>query len=248
MSETEILVVVVAMLLGAVVKGAVGAGLPTIAIPVMAGFIGVVDAVVIMAIPTVVTNTWLVARHRRALDQTRDLPVLLVTGGIGVVLGAWILDRVAPAWLMFTLAAVIVLYAAVFLTRPTFEISPDTSRLLAPPMGSAAGLLQGATGMSGALLTTYTHALRLPRPAFMVQLVTQIQVFTVVQVASFALLGLYDTERLLGSLLAIVPALVGLPLGMRLGTRLPPRPFELLVLVVLGGMAIKLVVDGIGAL
>ena len=245
MTGTEVAIVVGAMLLGAFVKGAVGTGLPTVAIPVMAGFIGVEEAVVIMAIPTVLTNSWLLWAHRGYVGQSRDLPSLMAFGIAGALAGAWVLSAVEPVLLMFALAAVVVAYVGLFVFRPQLEISARRSRLLSPPMGAASGALQGATGISGPLLTTYAHALRLPRRAFLFQLAAQIEVFAIAQVGAFVVLGMYSTELLLSSLLAIVPAAVALPLGMRLSARLPLAAFERLVLVLLVAMAAKLVFDGI---
>ena len=245
MTGGELAIVIGAMLLGAFVKGAVGTGLPTVAIPVMAGFIGVEEAVVIMAIPTVLTNSWLLWAHRGYASESRDLPALMGFGILGAVAGAWILSAVEPALLMFALAGVVGIYVALFVFRPQLEVSPDRSRRLAPPVGAAAGALQGATGISGPLLTTYTHALRLPRRPFLFQLAAQIEVFALAQVLAFVALGLYTLELLAASLLAIVPAALALPLGMRLSARLPLVTFERVVLVVLVIMAGKLVFDGI---
>ena len=81
--------IVAAMAVGAVVKGVTGSGLPTIAIPVMAGFLGVERAVVVMAIPTVVTNSWLLWEHRHHASGARDLPLMLGCGVLGAVAGVW---------------------------------------------------------------------------------------------------------------------------------------------------------------
>ena len=245
MTGSELAIVIGAMLLGAFVKGAVGTGLPTVAIPVMAGFIGVEEAVVIMAIPTVLTNSWLLWAHRGYVGQSRDLPSLMAFGIVGAVVGAWVLSAVEPVWLMFALAGVVVAYVGLFVFRPQLEVTEVQSRRLSPPVGAASGVLQGATGISGPLLTTYAHALRLPRRAFLFQLAAQIEVFAVAQVAAFAFLGMYSLELLASSLLAIVPAAIALPLGMRLSARLPLATFERLVLVFLVAMAAKLVFDGI---
>ena len=67
----DLVVIVAAIAIGAFVKGATGGGLPQIAIPVMAAFIGVERSVVIMAIPGVVANGWLVWSHRAEAPQTR---------------------------------------------------------------------------------------------------------------------------------------------------------------------------------
>jgi uncharacterized membrane protein YfcA len=246
MTASQLAVVIVAMLLGAVVKGAIGTGLPTIAIPVMAGFLGAEEAVVIMAIPTVVTNTWLLWNHRSFARQTRDLPALVMFGVVGVVAGVWVLTVAHPGALLLVIASVIVVYVTLFLSRPELQLTPAAGRWLSPPAGTVAGALQGATGVSGPVLTIYTHALRIPRRAYLFQLAAQIQVFAVVQVIGQVVAGLYTTERVGASLLAIVPAVLGLPVGMLLSSRLQRRTFERVVLVFLAVMAVKLIVDGLG--
>jgi hypothetical protein len=242
----ELAVVVVAMLLGAVVKGAIGTGLPTIAVPVMAGFIGAEEAVVIMAIPTVVTNTWLLWNHRAFVRQTRDVPTLITFGVAGVVVGVWALSVVPSGVLLLVLAGVIAAYVTLFLIQSTLQLTRAKRRWLSPLVGTAAGVLQGATGVSGPVLAAYTHALRLPRRAYLFQLAAQLQVFAVAQVIGLGVAGLYSADRVGASLLAIVPAVLGLPVGMLLSSRLPRRGFELLVLAFLAVMAVKLLADGLG--
>ena len=174
-----------------------------------------------------------------------DLPSLMGFGIVGAVAGAWVLSAVDPEWLMLAVAGVVVAYVGLFVFRPQLEITDQHSRRLAPPVGGAAGALQGATGISGPLLTTYAHALRLPRRAFLFQLAAQIEVFAVAQVGAFVFFGMYDLSLLLSSLLAIIPAAIALPLGMRLSARLPLAAFEHLVLALLVAMAAKLVFDAL---
>ena len=59
-SPLDLVVIVIAIAVGAFIKGATGGGLPQVAIPVMAPFLGVEHAVVLMAIPGIVSNAWLV--------------------------------------------------------------------------------------------------------------------------------------------------------------------------------------------
>ncbi|MGH8881913.1 MAG: hypothetical protein ACRD0P_31950, partial [Stackebrandtia sp.] len=68
----DLVVIVAAIAVGAFIKGATGGGLPQIAIPVMAVFLGVERSVVVMAIPGVVANGWLVWSHRTEARLTRD--------------------------------------------------------------------------------------------------------------------------------------------------------------------------------
>lgn len=240
--------IVLALALGSLVKGMTGSGLPQIAIPVMATFIGPERAVVVMAIPGVVSNGWLLWSHRRELGGSRDLPVLLATGVVGAVAGTWLLTTLPAAVLSLVLAGVIIAYVLLRTTRVQVHVSPAMSRWASPPVGLAAGALQGSTGVSGPLLSTYVHALRLEKNAYVASLVTLFLVFSLAQVATLVGVGMYTPARVGESLLALLPMAVFLPIGIRLSRRLSGRAFDLVILVMLALTAVKLVWDGVQGL
>lgn len=244
-SAASLAVIVVAMAVGALVKGVTGSGLPTIAVPVMAGFLGVERAVVVMAIPTVVTNSWLLWEHRHEASGARDLPVMLGFGAVGVGAGVWALNELDPRLLAIVVAALIAVYAVVSLARPSFWLPPSLTRYLSPPMGFGGGVLQGATGMAGPIVATYVHGFRLPPSSYVFAITAQFQLFALIQVIVFLVLGMYTPARLLESLLALVPVLLVLPVGIRLARRLDRRRFDLAVLSVLVVMGTKLAYDAL---
>lgn len=241
----ELSIILAAITIGSFVKGVTGTGLPQIAIPVMAVFVGVERAVVIMAIPGIVTNTWLMWAYRRHLRATRDLPALLATGTVGAVLGTIGLQRLDAAVLSFVLAGVILLYVTVSVSRVEVHLPPRLTRVTSPPVGFAAGVLQGSTGISGPLLITYLHGYRLEQHAYVVSLVTLFQVFAVAQMLMLFQLDLYTTSRLVESFVALVPMMLVLPLGARFSHRLSRRAFDLWILAILVGTAGKLFYDGV---
>jgi uncharacterized membrane protein YfcA len=236
---------VVAISLGGLVKGVTGQGLPQIAIPVMATFLGVEAAVVIMTIPGIVTNSWLMWKHRHHFSGTRDLPVLLVTGTAGVVAGTILLDSLNDNVLSLTLASVIVGYAVIFFTHPSLRLEPEVTRYTSAPLGMASGVLQGATGGSGPLLATYLHGYRLDKHVYVISITTIFQVFAVVQSVTLVGVGLYTTELFFLSLLSLIPIMAMLGVGVRLTDRISRRTFDLIVLAVLLATAVKLIFDGL---
>jgi uncharacterized protein len=244
LSAQTILIIVAAMGVGSFVKGATGQGLPPIAIPVMATFIGVEAAVVIMAIPGIVTNTWLIWTHRSHFRRTRDLGVLLGTGMVGAVVGTFLLQTLDEDILSLTLAAMIAVYALVYLVHPDLRLPARVTRLTSPPVGLAAGLLQGATGISGPLMSTYLHGYRLDKEVYVLTITTVFQVYALVQAVTLAAVGLYTGNRLALSLMALLPIMAVLPLGARLTGRLSRRTFDYMVLALLVASAFKLVYDG----
>jgi uncharacterized membrane protein YfcA len=237
----DLVVIVCALAVGAFVKGVTGTGLPQIAIPVMATYIGVERAVVVMALPGIVSNAWLVWANRDAYRDSRDLPALTTTGAVGAVAGTVLLTSVDGRLLSLVLAAVILTYIGIVLRRPHLSLPPTLSKFTSPPLGFAAGGLQGATGVSGPLLSTYLHGFALRPAAYVLSLSTLFLVFSAIQVVTLLGLGLYTGDRLRDSVLAMVPIALMLPLGSRLSRRLPTTVFRRVVLVGLAVTAVALV-------
>jgi uncharacterized membrane protein YfcA len=238
---SELSIILIAMVVGGFVKGATGQGLPQIAIPVMASFLGVEHAVVVMAIPGVIANGWLLWTYRSHFRQTRDLPAMLVTGVFGAVAGTALLTTLDDRVLSLVLASVIGLYVVVFLAHPSFSLQPVVTRYSSPPVGLVAGVLQGSTGVSGPLLSTYLHAFRLDKETYVLSVTTMFLVFSIVQTVALTTLGLYTEARLGESLLALVPIMIMLPIGTRLTHTLSRRAFDLMILAVLVASGARLV-------
>lgn len=242
----DLVVIVAAIAVGAFVKGATGGGLPQVAIPVMAPFLGVERAVVIMAIPGVVANGWLVWTHRGEADGTRDLPALVGTSIVGAVIGTVALKTLDGQVLAGVLAAVIVCYIVVVLVHPGFRLPARLTRVTSPPVGLAAGGLQGSTGISGPLLTTYLHGYQLRPRAYVFSLATLFFVGAVVQTVTLVAVGLYTGPRLVESLLTLVPIALFLPAGTAAARRLSPATFQRIVLVLVAASAVSLMREALG--
>jgi uncharacterized membrane protein YfcA len=239
-SAWDVVIIVVAIAVGAFIKGATGGGLPQIAIPVMAPFIGVEHAVVIMAIPGVVSNLWLAYHHREAYPRTRDLPSLVCLGVVGAVLGTVALKSLDGRVLSAVLVVVIVAYVVVVLVHPGFHLPPRLTRVTSPPVGLAGGVLQGSTGISGPLLTTYLHGFRLPPKAFIFSLAVLFGISAVVQAVTLAVVGLYTGTRLVESLLILLPIAAFQPIGSWASTRLSRMTFQRVTLVLVAASAVSL--------
>lgn len=243
-----LVVIVAAVAAGTITKGVTGLGLPLIAVPVLATFLGVEQAVVIMALPTTVSNAWMVWAFRTHLRDTQRLPMMLSTGTVGTVLGVLALTNLPAAGPTIALGAVVLGYLVVRLRHPQLALRPTTVSSLTPTVGMAGGLFQGALGISGPVIATFYHGARLAQGPFVLSVSAVFGAFAFVQICTLAVLGRYDTSLVVGSVLAMVPMAVVFPLAMRLGRRIAPERFERVVLAVLFAMGVKLLYDGISAL
>jgi uncharacterized membrane protein YfcA len=237
----QIALVLFAVAVGQFAKGLTGIGGPMFAIPVLASFMGVEYAVAVIAIPSLVGNGWLVWEHRAAAGTVkRFLVPMLAAGCVGVGFGVWFLVSFDDRVLSLILAVVVLVYIAVYLAKPTFHLGEKAALRIAAPVGFLAGGMHGATGISAPVVATYTHSLDLPRAAFVFAVTLPFGVLGAVQMVSLVFVGAYDAERVVAGLIAVIPVLVVLPIAMRLGDRLSHRTFQLVVLVVLGAAAIRL--------
>ncbi len=242
MSGAEFAIAVAAVCLGAFVKSVTGLGLPIVAIPVMALFIPLEDAVVIMAIPAVASNVTLAWSTRRAWHGTVDVPVLAVTGALSALVGGALLVVLPEQVLLAALAATVFAYVALTLAHPHFTVSAGSRRWLSPTVGTAAGLLQGATGISGPVYGTYVHALRVEQDAYVLSVTALFAIAGIGQLVVLVASGLFTWTLFAASMLALVPALGFIPLGGRLRSSMSTDRFQGLVLVILTGAAAAIVI------
>jgi uncharacterized membrane protein YfcA len=238
-------IIITAVAVGSFVKGATGAGLPLIAVPLIATVAGPEVAIVVMAIPTLISNVMMVHAYRRPIGGIRDLRALLLAGAVGTVIGVRLLERLDPDALSLTMACSILLYVAARLTGVNVRIPPRLSRYTTPPIGALAGTLQGATGVSGPMIAFYLHAYGLPRDDYLFALSLTLQILSASQIASIWFAGLYTPERLALSALAIIPVALTLPLGVRMARRLSLPAFDRLVIALLAAAAGKLILDSV---
>lgn len=246
MDAIEIVFVLLVVALAYLVKGVTGLGGPSVAVPVLAGFMGVEFTVAVIAIPTAVSNVWLVWENRAEAPGLRRFLVPLVAAGVvGTVLGVWVLVSIDDQIMSIILGVVIILYIAWYLWKPEAGVDDLTAQRLAWPAGLGGGVLLGSTGIGAPVIATYVHSLRMARSGFVLGVSVPFLVLGIAQISTLAALGGYDQERLVAALAACVPVLLVTPIGMWIGKRISVGVFQYVVLVVLGIAAVRLLWAGL---
>ena len=245
MSIESIIVIVVALAVGAIGKAITGFGLPLVAVPVMAVFIGVESAVVIMVLPSTLTNIWLMWEHRARGATIENLWLILAAGVTGICAGTWLLSRLDDQVLSLMMALWIGIYLGNLSIKGGIRVPYRLGRYLTPPVTLLAGVFQGATGIAGPIIVTYLHALRLPAATQVFMIVVIFMSFGPTQLVAMGSLGLFTEERIWLSLLAVIPVAVAMPIGLRIGRVINRRVFDRCVFGLLTVTGLKLAWDGI---
>ncbi|HEX5325404.1 MAG TPA: sulfite exporter TauE/SafE family protein [Acetobacteraceae bacterium] len=231
MNIESLAIVIAAFAAGAFAKGLTGIGLPTIAIPFLAGVIGAEQAVVTMAIPAFVSNIWICWGYRRMAPHVPKLGIALAFAAIGTMLGVYILSTLSNDVLIYLIIGWIALYLVNLLLNPDFRIQGRAATVASPLLALLAGISQGATGISGPVVATWIHSYRLEKEGYVFGVCVMFLCVSGVQTLSVAAGGLMDIERMLTGLLAVIPTLLFVPLGMRALKHVSPVAFNRIIIV-----------------
>lgn len=227
-----------ATFLGAgLVKGVTGMGLPTVAIGLLGAVMSPLAAAAILIIPSFVTNVWQMLVGRDTFRLMRRLWPMMLCIVIGTVLGSRLLVIVDPVWSGRTLGIALIAYAVYALLSPTVSTSERIERWLSPIVGIVTGVVTGATGVFVIPAVPYLQSLGLQKDDLVQALGLSFTVSTVALAAGLLAHGAFRLDQIGLSLLAVLPALVGMWLGSIVRQRISPKTFRrcfLLFLVVLG--------------
>jgi len=235
----------IAFVLGGIVKGVIGLGMPMVAVPVLASFMDPKVAVAMMTVPVLTSNIWIAGTsgHLRALF-VRFWPVL-----IGLVvftfLGAQLFVQMDArlASIMVGTGIVLVCIAQAFPIKA--RLDPKHEVWLGPTAGSLAGLMGGTTNYMAPIMVAYLMALRVEKDLF----VFSMSLFFIFGSAPlFGSLAAYDIlslEVLAASAAAAVVAIAGLQLGAALRRKVPQGIFQKILLAVLFLIGLNLIGRGI---
>ena len=242
----SILIIVAALAVGSFIRGITGIGLPLIAIPVMAGFIGVQNAVILMVVPNIFLNGWLLWAYREHRTALPNLRVIVVAAFVGIAFGAWVLSAVAERTLIFFMVGCLGLYLLKLATRTELELPKSVGRHVHMVAVFFAGLVQASTGFSGPVVARWAHSLRLPPQGYVFAVSLLFMMFAIMQILSYGWFGALTVDRLYMGALACIPVGVVLPLSMMVARRIGRREFNAIIVTVLVVVEIRLIFKALG--
>ncbi|MEO3999521.1 sulfite exporter TauE/SafE family protein [Mesorhizobium sp. CAU 1732] len=241
----QFLLVFICLALGGVLKGATGAGAPILAVPALAAVFDVKLAVVIMMMPNLLTNLWQGWQHRTHRLTGHLGWIFAAAGAAGALAGTFMLAWLPHETLSIIVALAVLGYVMIRLSRPGWTLSRRAGSRLAAPAGLVAGILQGSSGISAPVSITFLNAMRLERHAYIFTISTFFVAMTVVQIPALGYVGILSLPLITLSLAAVVPILAFMPVGAALARRLSPAAFDRAILLLLVGLALKLVYEAV---
>ena len=233
------------IILATAVKAALGFGFPLIAVPLATLLVGPRNAVLLIAIPVVVTNFAILLRGGGTSADFRRFGGLLLAVVLGALASAPFLGRLDPALLSMVVGATAVLFAGLSFWDLVPAVPRAAQPYAGPAVGLFAGVVGGVTGIFAPPIAAYIHSLRVDKRVFVFWLTASFMLGGLTQAVSYYRLGLYTPTIIIHAGLACVPALLGTRLGLWIQDRLPAEVFRRLVLALVLVTGISLVAQSL---
>ncbi|MFT5182751.1 MAG: putative membrane protein YfcA [Alphaproteobacteria bacterium] len=223
---SELAVIAAVFLLAGTVKGVVGLGLPTVAIGLLTALVGLSEGMVLMVIPSLVTNLWQALAGGALKAILRRVWTLLLTIFIGAWFGVNLFGRSDAILLTAFLGIMLCAYALFGLTSPKLPSPGRHETWLSPVLGVINGTLTGLTGTFFIPGIPYFQALGFSRDVLVQAMGVLFLTSTAALAIALAGHGRLNVEIGTVSAFATLPALLGMVLGARLRRRLSEQRFR----------------------
>lgn len=233
-----IVITALIFLLAGFVKGVIGLGLPTVSMGLLSVILAPPQAASLLIVPSFITNVWQLAAGPRFGALARRLWPMMAGVVVGTLAGAGFMQGEAAGQASIALGVALMAYALVGLAAVRFSVPPRAERWLAPIVGAATGLVTAATGVFVIPAVPYIGALGLAKDDLIQALGLSFTVSTVALAVSLAESGAIEAWTAGASLLALVPALLGMIIGGWVRGRVSEMVFRrclFLGLLALGG-------------
>lgn len=247
---TTLLVAALVVFVAGAVTGLAGFGFAVVGTMALATMFEPATAVVFMIVPILAANLTLVGELSRSeLSQCwRRFSPLVVSALIGTIAGMSILGRLPAAPLRTALGLVTIGFVLAnqevvpVWTPSTLGTAPSERHAPMIAVGSVSGLLFGATNV-GVQIVAYLRRFALSHGTFVGVVAMVFVGVNSLRVVAAGILGLYPTATVAAlSVVAAVPAVLGVRGGKRLRGHLSESRRRQLVLLLLTAVGIRLLV------
>ena len=244
LSLPDIAILIAVFVLAGLVKGAIGLGLPTIAMGLLGAWFPPATAAAILILPALLTNVWQMASGPDLVAIVRRHFLMYLFAVLGTLLAIRIITdantRVTTALLGLTLVS----YAIVGLSGWRLVIRGKSEFWLGQVVGFVAGILNGATGVFVIPSAPYLQAVHRDKDEFVQAIAVSAFVFAVALALGLGLNSALDPAILVSGIVALFAAIGGMTVGQVLRARLASAAFQNLVFAGLLALGVTMVVRG----
>ena len=237
MFDPLLLLIAAVFLLAGFVKGAIGMGLPTVAMGLLAVTMQPSRALAIVIVPAIVTNIWQTFVGPYLRDIIRRLWPLMVGTVIGIWLNSGMLTGPYARYGTIVLGILLVIYAVIGLSKFSFTVAPGNEKWIGGIVGLITGGVSAATGVQVIPSMPFMQAIGMEKDELVQALGVFFTVATLALAFNLTAAGLLTAATALPGAVAMAAAFTGMFIGQSVRSRMEPETFRrwfLIAMIFLG--------------
>ena len=245
MNFDVVVLVVLVFFVAGTIKGLIGFGLPTVSIAILAAFLGLIEAMTLMLLPSLITNLFQGLAGKYLTRLIRRYWSMFILGAVFTWFSSSLLSTGHAATFAVILGVVLTLYGLSSLYSLQLPSPGSRERWISPLVGIVSGGITGITGVFLVPAVGYLQALRMERDELIQAIGLWVTVATLSLAFSLKDHDLFSNELGLLSLTAVLPALLGMWVGRILRPRLSEAVFRRLFFAALMLLGVYISVSAI---
>jgi len=226
MFDSTLTIIAAALLVAGFVKGALGLGLPTVAMGLLAVSMPPAQAIAIVIVPAIVTNIWQTFGGPYFRDIIRRLWPLLIGTAAGIWLNAGSLTGPYARYTTIALGVLLVANAAIGLSKLKFSIAPQNEKWVGGVVGVITGMVSAATGVQVIPSVPFLQAIGMDKDELIQALGVFFTVATLALGFNLTSAGLLTAATALPGAVALACSFIGMFAGQAARARLQPETFR----------------------
>lgn len=227
--------------LGGVIKGAMGVGLPMMVVPMLSLLIPAPQAMGLLVMPVLFSNITQSIGGGKFVYGVGRFWWLIVAQLITAVVAVRLSTGLSPESVNRLMAVAIAVSILSALVKPEANFSLKQERWVGGAVGVFSGVLAGTSTLTAPIIITYLMALRLSRDDFIGSISVIYLLGSIPTYCAMLWYGRFSLAEVLGSCVALMPMFVGMYIGKLVRGKLSEDKFRKLQVLYLCVIAVVLV-------
>jgi uncharacterized protein len=226
MFDPFLLFIAAAFLLAGFVKGAIGLGLPTVSMGLLAVAMPPVHALAIVIMPAILTNIWQTIGGPYLRDILRRLWPLLLGTVAGIWLNAGAMTGPYARYGTIVLGLLLVIYAIIGLRKARLRVARRNEKWMGGIVGLITGVISAATGVQVIPSMPFVQAIGMEKDELVQALGVFFTVATLALAFNLSSAGILGESTALPGIVALACSFTGMAIGQAVRSRMQPETFR----------------------
>tara|TARA_B100000963_G_scaffold332322_1_gene323755 strand:- start:7646 stop:8404 length:759 start_codon:yes stop_codon:yes gene_type:complete len=233
--------IILIFLIGGVVKGTIGVGLPTVTLTLLSFIFDIKESISIILLPIIITNFYQMLDGKFLKQIINDTKFFQITALLFIFPGFYFLLLLKSNIVLIFLAVILISNSFFGLIKYEIRYKNFKSKYYQLFIGSMTGIVTGITGIYTMPFIFLIQSLQYNKSKVIQLMGFTFFIFACIQFLLFSLNDLVNIKILTLSLIACIPIILGVYLGTILRSKISEELFKLLfnlMLVIMGVLII----------